>query len=118
MKRILGTAVLMLLCGTLLFASKFDGKWKASAESDMGPLEFTVIFEVEGKAITGKMLTEYGDFEMKEGTISGDTFEMSVEIEWDVIKLSGKLVNDDKVVIKSKDGYGAETEVTLTRIKE
>ena len=118
MKRILGTTILMLVCGTMLFASKFDGKWKASVETDMGPFEFTVVYKVDRETISGTMMTEFGDFEMNDGTVSGDTFEMSIEIEWNVIKLTGELVNDDEILLKSNDPNSGETEMTMTRIKE
>lgn len=92
--------------------------WHASMETDMGPFEFTVVYKVEGETISGTMMTDFGDNDLTDGTVSGDTFEMSFEYDWNVIKQTGKQVNDDEILLKSKDPNGEETEITLTRIKE
>ena len=118
MKRILGTATLMLLCGSILFASKFEGKWEGTIESDMGAMELTVVYKVDGDKLSGTFITDMGMLDFSDGKVSGDTFEMSFEIDWNVIKQTGKLVNDDEILVTSEDGSGVEMEITLKRVKE
>ena len=118
MKRILGTTIFMLLCGTALFASKFEGKWKGTLESDQGAIDITVVYKVEGEKLSGTFITDMGMLDFSDGKVSGDTFEMSFEYDWNVIKQTGKLVNDDEILLKSGDPNGGEMEMTLKRIKE
>ena len=44
MKKAFISTILMLLCSTLVFASKVDGKWAATVDTDIGPFSFTVVY--------------------------------------------------------------------------
>jgi hypothetical protein len=105
------------LCTTLIFASKIDGKWKGSVDTDSGIFEFTMTFTTEEDTTTGVFSSEWGDFNLTNIKFSGDEFEYTFEVEGYEIVQKGELINDDEIKITYSDDYG-ENEITIKRVKE
>lgn len=116
MKKILVSAVLVLLCATALYASKVEGKWYATIETDNGPFSFTAEYVVSKDKISGTLSSDMGSVEITDGKITGDEFEYSFLIDYNTIKHKGKFV-DGKLEIKTSGSYG-ESEFTMTREKK
>ncbi len=116
MKRILISMVVLLFCGTALFAGEIQGKWKATIETDNGPFSFTAEYKTEGEKISGTLSSDMGSVTISEGVVKGDEFEYSFYIENSLIKHKGKLVNGE-LKIKSSGDYG-ESEFTMTPVKQ
>lgn len=116
MKKFIVSAVLVLLCSTALFASKVEGKWYATIETDNGPFSFTAEYVVVADKISGTLSSDMGAVEITDGKITADEFEYSFKIDYNTIKHKGKLV-DGKLVIKSSGDYG-DSEFTMTREKK
>lgn len=116
MKKILISMLLMGLFSTMVLAAGVEGKWKAKIDTDNGPWEFTVVYEVDGKVISGEFITEYGNLEFGPGKIKGKKFEYSFEIEYVKYTHNGQLINKNEILIKSTDRDGEDVEFTLTRI--
>ncbi len=116
MKKFLVSAVLVLLCSTALFASKVEGKWFTTIETDNGPFSFSSEFVVAGDKITGTLASDMGSVEITDGKITGDEFEYSFLIEYNTIKHKGKVI-DGKLIIKTSGSYG-DSEFTMTREKK
>lgn len=116
MKKILISAVLVLLCNAALFASGVEGKWYATIDTDNGPFSFTAEYVVTGDKISGTLSSDMGSVEISDGKITGDEFEYSFEIDYNKITHKGKLV-EGKLKIKSGGAYG-DSEFTMTREKK
>ncbi|NQU54898.1 MAG: hypothetical protein HQ522_20445 [Bacteroidetes bacterium] len=115
MKKILGSTFMLLFCTTMLFASKIDGKWAASVDTDNGTFEFTLTYKVDGEKLSGTMVSEMGELEFADGKVNGDTFEYKFEIEGYSITHKGKVLNDNEIQIKSSGDYG-ENEYVIKKI--
>ena len=116
MKKILVSAILLLFCSSIAFASDIDGKWKATIETDNGPFTFYADFTVSGEKITGTLSSDMGSVEISNGKIEGNLFSYTFYIDTNEMKHEGKLV-DGKLIIKSSGDY-SESEFTMTRVKE
>jgi hypothetical protein len=117
MKKIFISFAMMILCSTMVFASKVDGKWKASIETDNGTFEFTVVYKVDGEKITGEFFSEYGNLAFGPGKMIGEKeFEYTFDIDYVKNTHKGKLVNDNEILIKSNNANGDEREIKLTKV--
>jgi len=115
MKKYFISAVMVLFCSTVLFASKVEGKWDASIETDNGPFEFSVIYKVDGDKISGEFTSDYGNLEFGEGKISENEFEYSFDIEGVKNTHKGKLISDNEILIKYSNENGNEGEFTFKK---
>ncbi len=116
MKKIFVSVILLLFCTTMVFASKVEGKWTTTIETDNGPFTFTAEYTVKGEVITGTLSSDMGSVDIQNGKIKGDEFEYTIEIDYSTHKHKGKLV-DGKLKIKSSGDYG-ELEFTMTPVKK
>lgn len=115
MKRFFILAAL-LVTTTVLFASKVEGKWTATVDTDNGPFTFTAEYVVKDGKITGTLSSDMGSVEIEPGTIKGNEFEYTFYIDYNKLTHKGKLV-DGKLKIKSSGDYG-ESEFEMTRVKK
>ena len=114
MKKAFISTIMLLLCSTLVFASKVDGKWGTTIDTDNGPFSFTVVYKVDGEKLSGSFSSDMGDLDFTGGKISGDEFEYSFDIDGYIIKHKGKLV-EGEIKIKSSGDYG-ESEFTMKKV--
>ena len=117
MKKILVPALALILCTSFIIASKIDGKWKGSVETDEGSFYFTVTYNVEGDSLSGRIESDYGTIDFSGGTVTDDEFEYSFYMEGYEIPQKGKLISDDEIEITYQDDYGENT-IKLTRVPE
>ena len=117
MQKIFISTVLLIFCSTMVFAAdKVAGTWDASIETENGPFEFQIVYNVEGAKISGRFVTDMGDLEFGPGKITGKEFEYEFEFDYTTYKHKGILINDDEILIKqTKDGE--TTEFTIKRAK-
>jgi len=116
MKKIFVSSILLFFCISMALASKVEGKWTTTIETDNGPFTFTAEYKVEGEVITGTLSSDMGSVDIQNGKIDGDEFEYTIEIDYSTSKHKGKLV-DGKLEIKSSGDYG-DFEFKMTRVKE
>lgn len=93
--------------------SPFDGKWDGIYETPNGDVEFSITYKVSGNKITGTISSEYGDMEINEGTVKGNTFEYTMDFNGTEINHKGKL-SGNKITITSS---GGEEDITLVVTK-
>lgn len=98
-----------------LLKSKLDGKWKASIETPNGNIEFTITYKVEGKKLSGVITSAQGELEFADGTISGNEFEYTLDLNGTKNTHKGTL-DGDTVTIKFT-APNRTGEFTLTRVK-
>lgn len=97
--------------------SKISGNWKGQGNSSYGTVDISPMYEVSGDKIMGKItLSIQGtqiEGEIRNGTVSGDTFKYSYSLRGNEISHEGTLVNDNEIVINSSSG----TKFTLARVE-
>lgn len=119
MKKVLFTTAMMILCSTLVFASKIDGKWKASIQTENGVFDFSVVYKVDGEKITGEFFSDYGNLAFGPGKMIGSKdFEYTFDIDYVKNTHKGTLINDNEILIKSTNANGDAREIKLTRVVE
>ena len=116
MKKAFLSAIFMVLCSVVLFASDFDGKWKTTIQTDMGEMSFTMVYKVDGETVSGTLSSDMGDLPFSDGKVSGDQIEYTLDIQGMKITHKGTL-DEDKIHVKSSGDYG-DSEFVLTRVKE
>ena len=117
MKKIFVSAFMLLFCTTMLFASKIDGTWAASIDTDNGIFEFTLQYKVDGEKLSGTLSSDMGELDFTDGKVSGDTFEYKFEIEGYSITHKGKVLNDKEIKINSSGDYG-DSEFTIKKVEK
>ena len=115
MKKIFVSTIMLLLCTTMVFASKIDGKWAASVDTDNGTLDFTLTYKVDGEKLSGIIASDMGELEFTDGKVSGDTFEYKFYIEGYSITHKGTVLNEKEIKINSSGDYG-ESEFTIKKV--
>lgn len=105
-----------LFAAVALFASKIEGKWKATVETDNGPFTFYAQYTVKDGKITGTLSNDMGEVEIEQGKVSGETFEYSFYLDYNKISHKGTLVHGE-LKIKSSGDYG-DNEFEMTRVKK
>lgn len=115
MKKLFILAVFMLAT-TVIFASKVEGKWTATIDTDNGEFTFTAEYVVKDGKIAGTLSSDMGSVEIESGKVNGDEFEYSFYIDYSKITHKGKLV-DGKLKIKSSGDYG-DSEFEMTPVKK
>jgi hypothetical protein len=119
MKKVFLATAMMILCSTMVFAAKVDGKWKASIDTPNGVFEFSVVYKVDGEKITGEFFSEYGNLAFGPGImISAKEFEYSFDLEYVKNTHKGTLINDNEILIKSTNANGDAMDIKLTRVVE
>ncbi len=71
----------LVLCGLATSAGAADvtGSWKSKMETPRGTFEQTFVFQQDGEKLTGKVVTQRGETEIKDGKVNGDEIEFKVE---------------------------------------
>jgi hypothetical protein len=66
---------LVFLTTTSVFAlaADFSGKWTAKFDTQIGPMNYTYEFHVDGTTVTGTAANDQGSVDIKDGKIDGDT---------------------------------------------
>jgi len=97
--------ILTLATAALSFAADINGKWTGELTGPNGAMQLSMDFKADGETLTGKITTQMGDQEIKEGKIKGD------ELSWStVFEREG---NSVKILNKAKVS-GSEMKVTVT----
>ena len=108
-KMLLIGAVMLMAFTVSSWAADVAGKWIAEAPSGQGTSEITLIFKVDGNALTGTLDNSVmpGAIEIKDGKVEGD------DVSFHVLRSFGE--NEMKVVWKGKV---AGDEIKFTRAIE
>ena len=98
-------AILSLAAAALSFAADIDGKWTGEINGPNGAMQITMDLKADGEKLTGKITTQMGDQDIKEGKIKGDDLSWFTTFERDGNPI--KITNKAKVT-------GAEMKVSIT----
>jgi imidazolonepropionase-like amidohydrolase len=97
-------------------AVNIAGKWSATISGPMGEMEMTLEIEQEGNTISGKIVSNFGQWDISDGILSGNdlTFVVAANIMGESVELSfsGKAEKDFIEGTFSFTGGSAELEAT------
>lgn len=79
LKVVLAFLVLATLAALPLVAADLTGNWKSSTETPNGIIERTFAFKQDGDKLTGKIVTQRGETEIKDGKVNGEEFSFTAE---------------------------------------
>ncbi len=75
-------SILFLLLAAYGAAADINGRWSAQIPGrDGNMLDTTFTFKVSGETLTGTMENQYGEREIMDGKVSGDTVTFTIKIE-------------------------------------
>ena len=92
------------------------GKWETTIDTEQGPFYFTVEYRVDGTDLSGTFESDLGTLDFDGGTINGNAFEYSFDMEGSEFKHSGKL-DGDKIQLHSANAQYGDMDMTLTRVE-
>jgi hypothetical protein len=72
MRRVLIVLVVLAAMWVPAFGADVAGKWTAAIDTQVGVMNYTYDFQVDGAKVTGRAKSEYGDNEIKEGVVKSD----------------------------------------------
>jgi hypothetical protein len=101
-------------------AVNLSGKWKVTAVSQMGTLEMTMELTQEGSSLSGTLTSEMGNWEISEGTISGNKLTMIIaaNIMGQDMELSFEGQASKDKISGTISFPGGSAEMTATRIPD
>lgn len=114
-----GSALLVILTATLMFAADVTGAWKGELKGPNGDaLQLTFNFKQDGAKLTGTVNGPAGDLDITDGKIDGDKISFAVSVNGTTIQHSGVISGDQiKLTTKASDPNFAGGDLTLTRAK-
>ena len=70
---------MLILFTTLAFTSKIDGNLKGVAKmtAEGDPFYITLRFKTEGENLSGVLVTDFGNFDILEGTFNGEELKFT-----------------------------------------
>lgn len=119
-RRLLITAGFMLFTLTSAFGKDISGTWTASFDTQVGVQNYTYEFKVDGEKLTGSTKSNFGESDIKQGTVKGDTvsFVETLKFEDQLIPITytGKIAGDE-IKFTRKVGEFATEELVAKRSK-
>ncbi|MCX6627332.1 MAG: hypothetical protein NTW28_06855 [Candidatus Solibacter sp.] len=116
---LLFSAIVMLSCLTVANAADLGGKWKGEMKTSNGDgLEINFNFQVTGEKLTGTVTNTYGEEQITEGTVKGDSISFIILAGGGQFKITykGKVVGED-LKFNVTIGDMGEGELTAKRVK-
>lgn len=114
-------AALALLVQPTLRAADITGTWKATFDTPIGTQNYTYEFKVSGNQLTGKVKSDNGESEMKNGKVDGDKVSfvetltiMGMTLE---VTYAGTVTSDDEIKFTRDVGGFANEELVAKRAK-
>jgi len=102
-------------------AADINGKWTAVFDTQIGQQRYTYDFKVSGSQLTGKLKSDNGESEIKEGKVDGDTVTFVENLKFQDMDLrieyTGTVVSADEIKFKRKVADFATEELVAKRAK-
>ena len=119
-KTVLRLLLLTVFCLASVFAAAIDGKWTATYETQGNSITTTWDIKSDGNKLTGKASSSFGDRDITDGKIEGNTVSWTENIDAGgaAIKVVCKgTLNGDEIKLTRTVGEFGSTEVTAKRVK-
>lgn len=119
-RKIILFIVLTISCLVSVYAADPAGKWTTTINTQIGDLQYTYDFKVEGEKLIGKAKSQFGDIEITEGKVKGDdiTFVENISFDGTPIRIEYKgKVTGDEIKFTRQVGEFATEEFVAKRAK-
>lgn len=93
-------------------ALDFSGKWKGVAQSQMGEMELSFNFAIDGEQLSGTVESRMGAQEIKNGKVENGKFSFDVNFRNFNVTYQGVVLEADKLLLKTE-----RMEMTLERVE-
>ena len=107
--------------GTTAQAPDITGKWSASFETQIGTQNYTYDFVVKDSVLTGHAKSNFGEGDLSEGKVNGDTVTFIETLKFEGMDLridyKGKIVSADEIKFTRQVGDIATEELVAKRVK-
>ncbi|EHQ29634.1 hypothetical protein [Mucilaginibacter paludis] len=115
-KKFLLSAILILAIVTVCFAADITGHWTGRIADQF---DISYDFKVDGEKLTGGTTGPDGSvIPIKDGVIKGDSLSFSINLMDNVMKIGGKIKDDNTITLKMPGMGGREPmSVILTKSK-
>lgn len=115
----IGSALLVILTATLMFAADVTGAWKGEVKGpDGNSFQLTFNFKQDGAKLTGTVTGPGGDIPITDGKVDGDKISFTVSVNGTTIQHDGVIGADQiKLTTKASDPNFAGGDLVLTRAK-
>ena len=112
---------LTALFASILCAADISGKWKGTAETQMGTVERTFVFKVDGNKLTGETSSNrFGKSTIEDGKIEGDNLSFTITVNFDgnegKASYKGKVNGDTIKFTVEVQGVDQTIEYTAKRV--
>lgn len=77
--KFLKLALAVAAMAAVALAADVSGNWKSKMETPRGTFERTFVFKQDGDKLTGKIVSQRGEIEIKEGKVNKDEIEFTVD---------------------------------------
>jgi len=101
-------------------AADLTGTWTSTFDTQIGEQHYTYTFKQDGEKLTGKAKNDFGETEIKDGSVKGDDVAFTEVVNFQgndlTITYSGK-IDGDQIKLTRKVGDFATEEVVAKRQK-
>ena len=96
---------LILMSVLLVYAADAAGTWKGTAETPMGPMETTIVLQVDGTTLNGSVKTDMFESKIEKGVINGDKVSFVINMDFGTLTYEGTVSGDElKLNVNGPDG--------------
>jgi hypothetical protein len=105
---------------SMVGAIDITGKWNASFDTPIGPMQYTYDFVVKDGKLTGRIKSSaFGEAEVLDGKVDGDKVSFVEMMDGTIrVEYSGKIVSADEIAFTRQVGDFATEELVARRVKE
>lgn len=108
--------ILSVLFAAVALAADISGRWEGSIDTPNGDMQIAFNFKVEGAKLTGTVESPNGEVPIEEGKVDGDHLSFKTHYEDNVIDHQGTISGD--TIQLTVEGPWGKSDMTLKRAKE
>lgn len=109
-------AILSALFATAALAADVSGRWEGSMSTPNGDMQIAFILKADGAKLTGSVETPNGSVDIEEGRVDGDHISFKTHFSDNVITHEGTVSGDTLQL--TVEGPWGKTDMTLKRAAE
>ena len=108
--------ILSILFAAVGFAADIDGRWEGSMSSPNGDMPIAFVLKADGAKLTGSVETPNGSVNIEEGKVDGDHISFKTHFSDNEINHQGTVSGD--TIQLTVEGPWGKTDMTLKRTKD
>ena len=108
--------ILSALFAAVALAADINGRWEGTISGPNGDVQIAFNFKVDGAKLTGTVESPNGEIPIEDGKVDGDHLSFNTHFDDNVIKHEGTISGD--TIQLSVEGPWGKSDMTLKRAKE